>query len=319
MNIIAKGIDVSSYQGIIDWDKVKAAGVEFAILRCGWGDDIPVQDDPYFQRNAAECERIGLPYGVYLYSYADTVAHAQSEAAHVLRLLGDKKPLYPIYYDLEDQSTVGTLSNEGILELAKTFVGILEQAGFWVGMYANKYWTSTRLTDPWYNTKARWIAQYYEENTYNGPYGLWQYSNQGSVDGISGRVLLDYAYVDYPTEIKAFYEKQDPPLEPDPKPVPEEETYTVVAGDTLWDIGNRFGIFWEELAKYNNIENPRLIYPGQVIRIPGDRKEETYTVVAGDTLWDIGNRFGISWEELAKYNNIENPRLIYPGQVIRIP
>ncbi|MBR3837918.1 MAG: LysM peptidoglycan-binding domain-containing protein [Clostridia bacterium] len=319
MKILANGIDVSSYQGQIDWDAVKASGVAFAILRCGWGDDISTQDDPLFQRNADECERVGLPYGVYLYSYADSVEHAKSEAAHVLRQLGGRRPLYPVYLDLEDAGTTGTLSNEGILEVAKTFVSLVEEQGYWVGIYSNRNWAVTRLTDPWYNTKARWIAQYNSTNTYPGSYGLWQYSNAGSVSGIRGRVLLDRAYVDYPTEMRAFYARQGIETAPtDPAPPPVEQTYVVKAGDTLSEIGARFGVPWKTLASYNGIENPSLIYPGQIIRIPkGD--EQTYVVKAGDTLSEIGACFGVPWKTLASYNGIENPSLIYPGQIIRIP
>lgn len=321
MNVLANGIDVSSYQGVIDWEKVKASGVQFAILRCGWGDDVPSQDDTQFQRNAAECERLGIPYGVYLYSYADSISHAQSEAAHVLRQLGSKKPLYPVYLDIEDGGTIGRLSNEEILKIAKTFVSLVEEKGYWVGIYSNRNWAVTRLTDPWYNTKARWIAQYGSENTYPGPYGLWQYSNVGSVAGIAGRVLLDRAYVNYPDEMRAFYARQGGTSAPEPeKPsVPESDRiYVVKAGDTLSEIGAAYGVPWQELASYNGIENPNLIYPGQIIRIPVDG-ERVYTVKAGDTLSEIGERFGIPYQELASYNGIENPSLIYPGQIIRIP
>lgn len=197
-----KGIDVSSHQGSINWDAVKASGVEFAILRCGYGNDLNYQDDAYFIQNAKACEKIGLPYGVYLYSYAITVNDAKSEASHVLRLLKGLKPAYPIYYDLEDALTTGKCSNDRILQIAKTFVDILETAGYWTGIYANKDWNVNRLTDKWYNSKARWVAQYNDECTYNGEYGMWQYSSTGKVNGVKGNVDMNYAYVDYPKMIK---------------------------------------------------------------------------------------------------------------------
>lgn len=202
MDVLAKGIDVSAWQKNINWDKVKAAGIKFAILRCGYGSDIATQDDAYFTRNISECERVGMPYGVYLYSYANTVEKAKSEAAHVLRLIKGHKPQYPIYYDLEDAGTTGKYGKSTILEIAKAFVNTLEAQGYWVGIYANKYWNTTYLTDSWYNSKARWVAQYNSECTYSGEYGIWQYSSTGKVDGISGNVDMNYAYVDYPTLIK---------------------------------------------------------------------------------------------------------------------
>lgn len=199
--ILKKGIDVSYYQGDIDWERVKSAGVEFAIIRCGYGMDVKNQDDEKFERNVTECERLGIPYGVYLYSYADSVAKAESEAAHTLRMLNGRKPLYPVYYDLENAQTTGRCSKEQILKIAKTFIGIMEANGLWAGIYANLYWNNTLLTDGWYNSKARWIAQWADNCTYGGEYGIWQYTSSGRIDGINGNVDLDYAYVDYPVLI----------------------------------------------------------------------------------------------------------------------
>lgn len=202
MKVLTKGIDVSSWQGDIDWQKVKKSGIDYAILRCGFGGDIASQDDVKFARNMKECERVGMPFGVYLYSYANTVEKAKSEAQHVLRLIKGHKLQYPIYYDLEDAKTTGKCSKELILEIAKAFVNTLEAKGYWVGIYANKHWNTTYLTDKWYDTKARWIAQYASKCTYKGEYGMWQYSSKGKVNGIQGNVDMNYCYVDYPTLIK---------------------------------------------------------------------------------------------------------------------
>lgn len=227
MNILAKGIDVSAWQKEIDWGKVKASGIQFAILRCGFGGDLKSQDDKYFERNIAECERIGMPYGVYLYSYANSVEKAKSEAEHTLRLVEGHSLSYPIYYDLEDANTTGKCSKSLILEMAKTYVETLEAKGYCVGIYANKYWNTTYLTDDWYNTKPRWIAQYNTECTYSGEYGIWQYSSSGKVDGISGNADMNYAYVDYPTLLKNQNETS--------KKTNEEIAKEVVAG--LWGNG----------------------------------------------------------------------------------
>lgn len=194
------GIDVSEWQGQIDWEKVVSAGVKFAIIRCGYGKDQTNQDDECFARNVAECERLGIPYGVYLYSYATSVAAAKSEAAHVLRLLANKKPQYPVYYDLEDANTTGKLSNAEILEIAKAWTEEIEAAGFTAGIYANLYWNETKLTDSWYNTKSRWIAQYNDECEYKGTYDIWQYSSKGIVSGIAGNCDMNYCYVEFVKE-----------------------------------------------------------------------------------------------------------------------
>lgn len=196
------GIDVSEHQGSnIDWAKVKDSGVQFALLRCGYGMDLKEQDDSTFLRNAKECERLGIPYGVYLYSYAKTTDSAKSEAAHAIRLLKGRKLDYPVYFDLEDK-TVAPIGKAQILTNAKTFVTALEKAGYWAGVYANLYWWNTYLTDSWYDRIAKWVAQFNNECQYQKEYGIWQYSNSGKVPGIPGRFIdLNYAYVDYPSKI----------------------------------------------------------------------------------------------------------------------
>ena len=196
-----KGIDVSGWQENIDWAKVKADGIKFAILRCGWGQDVTKQDDSYFEKNVKGCEANGIPYGVYLYSYADTTEKAKSELAHLLRLLKGKKPSFPVYYDLEDAVTA-KCSKAKILEFAKIVINGLEAAGYWAGIYANLNWFRNYLTDPWYDTKAKWIAQYASKCTYEKTYGMWQYSSSGKVKGISGNVDMNICYSDYPTYIK---------------------------------------------------------------------------------------------------------------------
>lgn len=94
-NATRKGIDVSEHNKNIDWEKVKAAGIDYAIIRCGYGSDIQNQDDKQWQRNVSECERLGIPYGVYIYSYAKNIEMAASEAQHVLRLISGHKLSYP--------------------------------------------------------------------------------------------------------------------------------------------------------------------------------------------------------------------------------
>lgn len=196
------GIDVSEHQGSnIDWAKVKDSGVQFALLRCGYGMDLKEQDDSAFLRNAKECERLGIPYGAYLYSYATTTDSAKSEAAHALRLLKGRKLSYPVYFDLEDK-TVSPIGKAQILTNTKVFVDALEKAGYWAGVYANLYWWDTHLTDSWYDRVAKWVAQFNDECQYQKEYGIWQYSNAGKVPGIPGRFVdLNYAYVDYPAKI----------------------------------------------------------------------------------------------------------------------
>lgn len=197
--MLIKGIDVSTWQKNIDWNKVKKDGIKFAILRCGYGGS---GEDAYFERNVKECDRVGIPWGAYYFSYAKSTADAEKELKNCLALLKGKKPSYPIYYDLEDEATTGKQSKSTILAMAKVFVNGIEKAGYWAGIYANLNWFNNRLTDAWYDGKAKWVAQYNSKCTYQKSYGMWQYSSSGKVNGISGNVDMNYCYVDYPTAIR---------------------------------------------------------------------------------------------------------------------
>lgn len=193
-----KGIDVSQWQGMIDWEKVKASGVEFAILRCGFSVDKEKYDDKYWRRNVAECERLGIPYGVYIYSYAQDEEWALSEAEHVLRLVKGHKPYYPIYFDMEDKST----EDCDLAAIATTFCNRIKKAGYKVGVYANLYWWNTKLTDKCFSQWDRWVAQWDTSTcSYKGAYSFWQYSDNGRVNGIEGPVDMNYLVVDdYPAD-----------------------------------------------------------------------------------------------------------------------
>lgn len=202
-----KGIDVSRWQGVINWDAVKAAGVEFVIIRAGYGNDEPYQDDPQFERNYSECKRLNIPCGIYLYSYATSKADAQSEAAHALRLMKNKTFELPCFYDLEDK-TVAALGNGNILEIAKTFCEIVG-AVVPAGIYANKYWRLNKLTDEFYNTVPFWLAHYTSETDYNGNKYAWQYSDSGHVNGINGAVDMNYLYGDFINSKPAAAEQEE--------------------------------------------------------------------------------------------------------------
>lgn len=195
------GIDVSQFQGIIDWETVKDH-IDFAIIRCGFGQDIPGQDDKMFRRNADECTRLGIPFGVYLYSYAQNSSDAKGEARHVMRLVKDYQMAFPVYYDLEDENTTGKQSNEVIANIAKTFADELEANNYFVGMYASLYWWKTKLTSPIFDQYTRWVANYAAELVFDKPYDMWQYTSTGWVEGIDTYVDKNYCYEDFPAIIK---------------------------------------------------------------------------------------------------------------------
>lgn len=199
--MITHGIDVSQYQGIIDWPVVKEH-IDFAILRCGFGQDRFDQDDQLFKRNADECTRLGIPFGVYLYSYAKNNDDARGEAQHVLRLVKDYKLAYPIYYNLADNHSMGKLSNDKIAKIAKTFCDELEANNYYVGISASLYWWDNKLTDAVFDNYTRGVANYASKLDYHKSYDVWQYSATGWILGIDTIVDLNFCYTDFPAIIK---------------------------------------------------------------------------------------------------------------------
>ena len=189
--VVAKGIDVSEHNGLIDWGKVKNTDVNYAIIRCGYGDNLAYQDDKQWSNNVSECERLGIPYGVYIYSYASSVEQAKSEAEHVLRLIAGHSLSYPIYLDLEEESIRSKVSTEKIAQIAKTFCDVIQSAGYPVGIYANYNWFTNYLINPQFEQYSKWVAQYNYQCDYQGLYTMWQCTSSGSIDGINGRVDIN--------------------------------------------------------------------------------------------------------------------------------
>lgn len=200
-----KAIDVSHYQGVIDWDAVKASGVEFAILRGGIGDDILSQDDKQFERNWAECQRVGIACTMYLFSYAAAKGgDISSELAHIKRLMSCKKMncSAPIYIDVENTTGLNwrSITNEQMLDIFKRYKAGLAELGFGMGIYSSRsaFWNE-KMTDPWYAENVSiWVAEYASQvNNFTRPFDLWQYSSSGSVAGINGRVDMNWLYADF--------------------------------------------------------------------------------------------------------------------------
>lgn len=193
--VIARGIDVSEHQGVINWDMVKASGkVDFAILRAGYGKEIS-QIDKQFECNYRECKRLNIPVGAYWYTYAVTADEAKQEAFVCLRTLAGKSFEYPVAFDIEEKSSLMNAS-----ELCDAFCSELEKNGYYTAIYSFKSAFENNISASKYDTFLSHIGV--EQTDYSGDYGIWQYSWTGRIDGISGDVDLDYAYKDYPTIIK---------------------------------------------------------------------------------------------------------------------
>ncbi len=198
---IAKGVDVSEHNGRIDWEAMRADGIDFAILRCGYGMDYTSQDDDYWEYNVSECERLDIPYGVYLYSYATSTSRASSEADHALRLLQGHNPQMPVFYDLEESSMASTSNRSLLASMAQTFCDTLTDAGYEAGVYANLNWWNNYLTDSTFNYWERWVAQYNYRCDYSGAYATWQCTSSGSANGT--RTSLDFDFrITYPVDVR---------------------------------------------------------------------------------------------------------------------
>ena len=190
---VSYGIDVSYHNGVIDWAKAKKAGVDYAIIRCGYGMNQTDQDDKQWKNNVQGCIENDIPFGVYIYSYATTTERAKSEAEHVLRLVKGYDMAYPIYLDLEDSSTPYE-DKKKMGDIAETFCNIIKKAGYEVGIYSSTNWFTNYLTDSRFNQWERWVAQYNTSCHYKGEYAMWQCSSEGKVNGINGNVDLNIDY-----------------------------------------------------------------------------------------------------------------------------
>lgn len=212
MAITKKTIDVSAYQNYVDWEKVKADGVEYVILRCGTGyPDNHV--DARFVQNVTACNKLGIPVGVYWFSYATNAGEAKAEANFVLNLIRKYRIDLPVVYDFEYDS-VKKANAKGIkitkqlaTEMAKAFLDTIQEAKYYAmiysnGDYLNNYFDAsiTKEYDLWY---AAWPSKAvdYTKDKPSRSCGIWQYGSS-VVNGISGKVDTNVAYIDYVTIVK---------------------------------------------------------------------------------------------------------------------
>ena len=330
-------IDVSEHQGVINWEQAKGH-IDGAILRCGYGMDIASQDDKQWARNVAECERLGIPFGVYIYSYATNTDRAKSEAQHVLRLIQGHKLSYPVYFDMEEPGTEGAAVANAI-----AFGDVIEAAGYWCGVYYNRNWHNNVIKGQ-LDRFTRWGAGYgtnngQKQDNYKPGFGedIWQYSSKGSVPGVPGNVDVNVCYRDFPAEIGG---NSTPTPSPDPTPEPTTKYKegdhvvfsTCYASST--DPINK-AISADKMARDHGVitkvipgaRNPYLLDAGLCWVNDGDIRGfygsgssgvQYYTVQSGDCLSLIAQKYGTSVSQLQAWNGISNPDLIYAGQRLRV-
>lgn len=199
-----KGIDVSRHQGVIDWEDVMTSDhSDFAIIRAGFGNN---NIDAQAERNIEWCEKLGIPYGLYWFSYALCPEMARKEAAHMIKFIGSHRPLYPIVYDFEYDSVTHcnrngvNVTRDFVLKCTDAFCSHLEEAGFYSMFYCNndyyqRFYQGSEVSQKY----DMWYARY--ADTPKRPVTLWQKSESGKIPGISGRCDLDQTERDYPSII----------------------------------------------------------------------------------------------------------------------
>ena len=196
------GIDVSKWNRDIDWNKVKSAGIDFAIIRCGYRGSSTgaLVEDPYFLKNITNAKAAGVNVGVYFFTQAINEVEAVEEASMVLMLCKSKELDYPIYIDTEGAGGSGRadqLGKEMRTKVCDAFCKTIQNGGETSGIYASKSWFDNNLIMSELSDYEVWLAQYAKEPTYEGTYGMWQYTSSGNVDGIATRTDLNLSYHDY--------------------------------------------------------------------------------------------------------------------------
>jgi lysozyme len=224
------GIDVSEWQGVIDWDKVKASGCKYAFIRAGYGQN---NIDKQYKRNIAECNRVGIPAGVYWFSYAYTVEMAKKEAAFCLAAIKDYRIELPVVFDFEND-TVDKAKAKGVIitkllatQMLTAFCEDIEKAGYFAMMYSNPNYLSTMLDAALPERFGLWLAAYpktVDLNKTPRDCMIWQYSSKGSVSGITGNVDMNCMYVDVMQRIREngcnhLSDAPTPPVVPPVEPV----------------------------------------------------------------------------------------------------
>ena len=325
-NLSYQGIDVSNWQGYINYAEVRDAGIQVVYIKASQGTNIK---DAYFDINYENAKANGLRVGFYHYLTATSIEQAREEANYFVSVISGKTPDCKLVLDYE---TFGGVGREEINNIARTFMQRVEElTNKEVILYSDLSNARSTFDTSLAEDYDLWIAYYEDRNrlinietSWNTYIGI-QYTDRGRVNGINGNVDRDL----YTEEI--FLDETSEIANNSGNTTPSNTgsvEYTVQSGDTLSAIARRYGTTVQELVDINNIQNPDLIYPGEKLRIltnstiPGNEERGTgdiiYTVQRGNTLSQIAREYNVSVEHIVELNDIEDPNLIYPGQKLRI-
>ena len=346
-----KGIDVSEFQGFINWDKVKADGIEFAILKLGNIYDYDANyKDSKFETNYKNARANGIKIGAYIYNYCNTVDTLKKGLEWAIKKLEGKELDLPFYLDMEDKDIQGE-TKETLTNQCNEFAKYVESKGYQAGVYANVNWLKNELNPNDFDKDISvWVAQYYKECQYTGKYDIWQYASNGKVSGISGNCDMNYLYNEDIIKESGSTENTD-------KKSVDELAQEVINGKwgdgearkkKLEDAGYNYNAVQNRVnemlakpkksvaevakdviaGKYGNGDNRKKKLEAEgydydevqakVNQLLGANVTKTYTVKSGDTLSGIASKYKTTVAKLVKDNNIKNANLIYPGQKIVI-
>ena len=325
-NLEYQGIDVSHWQGYIDYSEVKRSGIEVVYIKSSQGTNIK---DAYFDINYENAKANGLKVGFYHFLTATNTEEAEQEARFFASVISGKTPDCKLVMDYETFGGVGVQESN---EIAQVFLETTKRlTNKDIIIYSDLSNSQSRFSRELAENYELWLAYYSGEERLRGIETRWnnyiglQYSDRGRINGISGAVDLDR----FSEEIFLDETSEVPVIENPTGTINTETiTYTVQRGDALWAIARRYGTTVGEIAEINNISNPNLIYPGQELRITTNSTtegEETrgtgdiiYTVQRGDTLSKIAREYNVTVAHIVELNDITNPNLIYPGEKLRI-
>lgn len=323
-NKIYNGIDVSGWQGNIDYNQVKNSGIDIVYMKASEG---KTYRDPYFDQNYVNAKRAGLKVGFYHYVDARSKEDAILEARFFLSVISNKVPDCKLAMDFE---SFGSLSISQINEIALTFIQTLQELSKKEVVIYSDTSNASSVFRGELTKYPLWVAQYeVSEPTPNGNWNTWvgwQYESNGRVNGITGNVDRDKF-----TDGILLDNVNQEPISDDINNQDKENTTTIIIkwGDTLNKIALEYNTTVRRLVELNNIENPNLIYAGNILIVPTKEVEDTdkesisgqtiYIVQKGDTLNKIATMFDTTAIAIANQNNIININLIYIGQKLIIP
>ncbi|MDG3075997.1 glycoside hydrolase family 25 protein [Bacillus halotolerans] len=308
-----KGIDVSHWQGNIDWKKVANDGIKFAFIKATEGITLI---DKKFETNVLGANAAGIKTGAYHFARFGSKSEALAEARFFLSLVKKVSLSYPLVLDLEVNQR--DVSKSVLTNAAVAFLREIESAGYFAMIYSSKSFFENCLDESKLKPFALWIARY--SSKLGRDADIWQYSDCGKVAGISGNVDMNICYraglraKSAVTTEKTVSNKKKGNL---------ETTYTVKKGDTLSGIACKYNTTVKDIQSLNNIKDANKIYVGQKLKVSGNAsrpsdKNQYYTIKSGDTLSEISKRFNISIKSLLSWNHLKNANKIYAGQKIRV-